>query len=95
MRQGRMMAQINGRTLLDYRSIVLDICSLAVIVVGGKPSSPEYVETFKRLLRAEGVRYRSLPTSHPLHNTTVLFKTAEDLHRLVCILPHMRTITSG
>lgn len=97
-REGRMMAQIRGRTLFDYRSVVVDICSLAVILVhpggfNGKPPPPDYVETFKALLRAEGVRFRSPPQSHPLHKNSVYFKTSDDLRRLVCLMPHLRTIT--
>ena len=76
---------VNGKTLHDFRSLIVDMCTLSVaLFYAGPKAAPDwYLPTFKELLRREGV----VAHSHPvLHNVFVL-DDAESLRRLICKLP--------
>lgn len=80
----------HGRTLAQYRNLVLDLCHLTVSLTGGAhtpAARQKALADFKGLLRAEGIHWRRLPDDHPLRETTVRIRDPHDMHKLVCKLP--------
>ena len=78
--------QHRGRTLADYRSVVLDFCALSVAVLWtgrGKPP-PTHLTDFCHLLGLERIAYERLPATDPLAATAVRLLTPNNMHRLVC-----------
>ena len=78
-----------GKTLNDYRSFTIDICNLAVTLHPPGPRAPSdaYLRDFCRLLSLEHIEHSRLDASHPLYASTVLFRTAHDLHMFACMSP--------
>lgn len=71
-----------GKTLKHFRSVVVDMCSLTVTLLSND------LETFKTLLRAERIHYRSVKgASTRLEKHTLHLRDAEDLRQLICKLP--------
>lgn len=69
--------------LRSFQNVVLDMCNLHATVI----NTPKLVSTFKALLVAERIHFKSLPGSDPLSKATVRLHTAEDMRRLICKLP--------
>ncbi len=78
-----------GKTLSNYRSFTIDICNLAVTLhpPGSRAPPDSYLIDFCKLLSLERIEHSRLHASNPLYASTVLFRTADDLHTFACRSP--------
>lgn len=72
---------IFGQTLRDYRSVTVDVCNLSVTIANVRNGN---LQTFKDLLKAEGIDHVRLRKDHPMVKSTIRLVDGNDLRKLIC-----------
>lgn len=80
--------RVDGLALRDFRGLMLDVCHSSVHLF---PVDAARLATLRALLRNEGIRMRR-DVDPLLAPSTILLASAEDLRRLVCLLPPMQLV---
>ena len=88
-------ARIHGKTLSDYRGVVVDFCTLTITLLqmnADRPPPASVMDDFKKLLNAEGIPFQTLKGQEVLSRHTVLLPDAEAMRRFVCKIPQLQTV---
>lgn len=80
--------RVAGKTLKDYRNIIIDNCQLMVTLIWtGRGQPPDsFRETFRQLLKAEGIDNKPYGNASLLEKHTFRIRNAEHMRRLICKL---------
>lgn len=74
-------AVVDGMTVGDFKRAIIDVCSQTITVID---EDGYHISVLRRILRAEKIKYRSLPKDHPMVQNTIRFFSPVEFQRFLC-----------